>query len=277
MNSCCTLFCFVSSFLFLITCDLVHLKTASVLPGEQETDWEILITGSEQPLFVFLFLLREVFFLTWGRRATCKLAVGRTPSLQCTLSQKPNSIERVSVPSLSNCNCVFFFSISNIYSFNCVSFPVHPQYVLAVGSSVFHAMFYGELAENKDEIHIPDVEPAAFLAMLKWGSSAWTLHIFFSLRRLRTPYLHWLFSKMLSSLSTAQLPQPRRNPFSLNPPRQMKWISKMKSIFVHLHFAHHGFYHWCWITACLFMYLLALPGIHFLCPCYSRRLTDMEG
>lgn len=41
------------------------------------------------------------------------------------------------------------------------------QYVLAVGSSVFHAMFYGELAENKDEIHIPDVEPAAFLAMLK--------------------------------------------------------------------------------------------------------------
>lgn len=41
------------------------------------------------------------------------------------------------------------------------------KYVLAVGSSVFHAMFYGELAENKDEIHIPDVEPAAFLAMLK--------------------------------------------------------------------------------------------------------------
>jgi BTB/POZ domain-containing protein 3/6 len=28
-------------------------------------------------------------------------------------------------------------------------------------------MFYGELAEDKDEIRIPDVEPAAFLAMLK--------------------------------------------------------------------------------------------------------------
>ncbi|GAB1286955.1 BTB/POZ domain-containing protein 3 [Apodemus speciosus] len=41
-------------------------------------------------------------------------------------------------------------------------------YVLAVGSSVFHAMFYGELAEDKDEIRIPDVEPAAFLAMLKY-------------------------------------------------------------------------------------------------------------
>lgn len=46
-------------------------------------------------------------------------------------------------------------------------FLFYQQYVLAVGSSVFHAMFYGELAENKDEIHIPDVEPAAFLAMLK--------------------------------------------------------------------------------------------------------------
>ncbi|KAM8852612.1 BTB/POZ domain-containing protein 3 [Synchiropus picturatus] len=45
--------------------------------------------------------------------------------------------------------------------------PGH-RYVLAVGSSVFHAMFYGELAENNDEIHIPDVEPAAFLAMLKY-------------------------------------------------------------------------------------------------------------
>lgn len=42
------------------------------------------------------------------------------------------------------------------------------QYVLAVGSSVFHAMFYGELAEDKDEIRIPDVEPASFLAMLKY-------------------------------------------------------------------------------------------------------------
>lgn len=53
-----------------------------------------------------------------------------------------------------------------------ISFWIHFrslfQYVLAVGSSVFHAMFYGELAEDKDEIRIPDVEPASFLAMLKY-------------------------------------------------------------------------------------------------------------
>lgn len=41
------------------------------------------------------------------------------------------------------------------------------QYVLAVGSSVFSAMFYGDLAEENSEIQIPDVEPAAFLILLK--------------------------------------------------------------------------------------------------------------
>ncbi|XP_056336966.1 BTB/POZ domain-containing protein 6-B isoform X1 [Danio aesculapii] len=45
--------------------------------------------------------------------------------------------------------------------------PAH-KYVLAVGSSVFGAMFYGDLAEGESEIHIPDVEPAAFLILLKY-------------------------------------------------------------------------------------------------------------
>nr|XP_040056311.1 BTB/POZ domain-containing protein 6-B-like [Gasterosteus aculeatus aculeatus] len=45
--------------------------------------------------------------------------------------------------------------------------PAH-KYVLAVGSSVFCAMFYGDLAEEDSEIHIPDVEPAAFLILLKY-------------------------------------------------------------------------------------------------------------
>lgn len=44
--------------------------------------------------------------------------------------------------------------------------PAH-KYVLATGSSVFFAMFYGGLAEAKDEIEVPDVEPSAFLTMLK--------------------------------------------------------------------------------------------------------------
>ncbi|XP_073997207.1 BTB/POZ domain containing protein 3 lute isoform X3 [Rhodnius prolixus] len=45
--------------------------------------------------------------------------------------------------------------------------PAH-KYVLATGSSVFYAMFYGGLAENKEKIEVPDVEPSAFLTMLKY-------------------------------------------------------------------------------------------------------------
>lgn len=44
--------------------------------------------------------------------------------------------------------------------------PAH-KYVLATGSSVFYAMFFGGLAECKQEIEVPDVEPSAFLTLLK--------------------------------------------------------------------------------------------------------------
>ena len=44
--------------------------------------------------------------------------------------------------------------------------PAH-KYVLATGSSVFFAMFYGGLADTSKDINIPDVEPAAFLNLLK--------------------------------------------------------------------------------------------------------------
>lgn len=50
------------------------------------------------------------------------------------------------------------------------------QYVLAVGSSVFHAMFYGELAEDQEEIRIPDVEPPSFLAMMKYVSDSFSVY-----------------------------------------------------------------------------------------------------
>ncbi|KAH8271323.1 hypothetical protein KR018_006599 [Drosophila ironensis] len=45
--------------------------------------------------------------------------------------------------------------------------PAH-KYILATGSSVFYAMFYGGLAENKQEIKVPDVEPTAFLTLLRY-------------------------------------------------------------------------------------------------------------
>ena len=44
--------------------------------------------------------------------------------------------------------------------------PAH-KFILVTGSSVFHAMFCGSLAEEKKEITIPDVEPQAFINMLR--------------------------------------------------------------------------------------------------------------
>jgi len=45
--------------------------------------------------------------------------------------------------------------------------PAH-KFVLAVGSAVFDAMFNGTLATSAAEIELPDVEPAAFLALLRF-------------------------------------------------------------------------------------------------------------
>lgn len=45
--------------------------------------------------------------------------------------------------------------------------PAH-KYVLATGSSVFYAMFYGGFSESNGDVEIPDVEPAAFLTLLRY-------------------------------------------------------------------------------------------------------------
>ncbi|CAC5421121.1 BTBD3_6 [Mytilus coruscus] len=45
--------------------------------------------------------------------------------------------------------------------------PAH-KYILATGSSVFYAMFFGGLADAKHVIEIPDVEPQAFLNLLRY-------------------------------------------------------------------------------------------------------------
>lgn len=44
--------------------------------------------------------------------------------------------------------------------------PAH-KFVLAAGSAVFDAMFNGGMATTSTEIELPDVEPAAFLTLLR--------------------------------------------------------------------------------------------------------------
>ena len=53
-----------------------------------------------------------------------------------------------------------------LFSGHTQTIPAH-KYVLATGSSVFYAMFYGGLAESSEEILVPDVDPSAFLILLK--------------------------------------------------------------------------------------------------------------
>ena len=45
--------------------------------------------------------------------------------------------------------------------------PAH-KYVLAISSSVFFAMFYGDLAETRDTIDIIDCDPDTFLSFLRY-------------------------------------------------------------------------------------------------------------
>lgn len=45
--------------------------------------------------------------------------------------------------------------------------PAH-KFVLSIGSAVFDAMFNGGMATQAEEVELPDVEPAAFLALLKF-------------------------------------------------------------------------------------------------------------
>lgn len=45
--------------------------------------------------------------------------------------------------------------------------PAH-RFVLSVGSAVFDAMFNGGMATTSSEVELPDVEPAAFLALLRF-------------------------------------------------------------------------------------------------------------
>ncbi|XP_023173937.2 BTB/POZ domain-containing protein 6-B isoform X1 [Drosophila hydei] len=60
------------------------------------------------------------------------------------------------------------FIVGSEFDFDPIqTIPAH-KYILATGSSVFYAMFYGGLAENKQEIKVPDVEPTAFLTLLRY-------------------------------------------------------------------------------------------------------------
>ncbi|XP_063120164.1 BTB/POZ domain-containing protein 2 isoform X3 [Rattus norvegicus] len=80
----------------------------------------------------------------WARSATTR-ARARCCASPCTTGRPPSPRCRSASPSSST-----------------------TRFVLAVGSAVFDAMFNGGMATTSTEIELPDVEPAAFLALLKF-------------------------------------------------------------------------------------------------------------
>ena len=80
-------------------------------------------------------------------------------------AMRPTLRERNALMCNNELMADLYFVVSNNGE-KSVRFPVH-KYVLAIGSSVFYAMFYGSLAETGDEVVVPDVEPEAFSKMLR--------------------------------------------------------------------------------------------------------------
>ena len=58
------------------------------------------------------------------------------------------------------------FILSNVEGKK-VTIPAH-KYVLAIGSPVFFAMFYGELSERNDFVEVPDSDAESFLELLRY-------------------------------------------------------------------------------------------------------------
>ena len=118
---------------------------------------------------------------TLGLASPCN---GITSSFASTPSTSTHSSQQVAVPvldhnwqankaSVRERNAVMFNNelMADIHfvvghGSGAVRIPAH-KYTLATGSSVFYAMFYGQLADSDKDIKIPDVEPSAFLNLLR--------------------------------------------------------------------------------------------------------------
>ena len=59
------------------------------------------------------------------------------------------------------------FVVANSYGESKQVIPAH-KFILAIGSPVFEAMFYGELAETKDTIELPDCDYESLLELFRY-------------------------------------------------------------------------------------------------------------
>ena len=61
----------------------------------------------------------------------------------------------------------FIVPVSNSESKSRKMIPAH-KFVLAIGSPVFYAMFFGEMAETKNSIELPDCEYDSLLELFRY-------------------------------------------------------------------------------------------------------------
>ncbi|XP_048038929.1 BTB/POZ domain-containing protein 2a isoform X2 [Megalobrama amblycephala] len=99
---------------------------------------------------------------------------GAASNMTATSSSSSSSASTASadasaaVPSLPSSPASVLVYREPVYNWQATKSTVKERFALAVGSAVFDAMFNGGMATTSTEIELPDVEPAAFLALLKF-------------------------------------------------------------------------------------------------------------
>uniref|UniRef100_A0A8C5I422 BTB/POZ domain-containing protein 2-like n=1 Tax=Gouania willdenowi TaxID=441366 RepID=A0A8C5I422_GOUWI len=90
-----------------------------------------------------------------------------TPASNMITTAASNAPPATAPPSTPSAASVLVYR-EPVYNWQATKSTVKERFVLAVGSAVFDAMFNGGMATTSTEIELPDVEPAAFLALLKF-------------------------------------------------------------------------------------------------------------
>ena len=113
--------------------------------------------------FTHYTVLHSVTFLSPVEQYMCEMADDYWQSKCLTISERTRFIFNNELLS----DVKFIVPASNSESESQKMIPAH-KFVLAVGSAVFYAMFFGEMAETKNSIELPDCEYESLLELFRY-------------------------------------------------------------------------------------------------------------
>ena len=113
--------------------------------------------------FTHYTVLHSVTFLSPVEQYMCEMADDHWQSKCLTISQRIRFIFNNELLS----DVKFIVPASNSESESQKMIPAH-KFVLAIGSPVFYAMFFGEMAETKNSIELPDCEYESLLELFRY-------------------------------------------------------------------------------------------------------------